>query len=92
MGTSPLEIQKRRQRVTGGTNPAQIPMKPQAVGSASRHLSAPRILKRQGHGLNSSKDALHSGVVKKGARRGNYHIEILLSPYGAGKKDLEGLL
>ena len=28
VGTSSHEIQKRRRRVMGGTNPAQIPMKP----------------------------------------------------------------
>ena len=62
----------------GGTNPAQIPMKPsnrwiRIVSFKTRTMdpqefneSAPCISKRQGRGLDSSKDASHSGVAKKG--------------------------
>ena len=52
----------------GGINPAQIPTKPSNrwICIASFNESAPRVPKRQGRGLDSSKDASHLGMVKKG--------------------------
>ena len=69
---------KRKRRVMGGMNPAQIPMKPsncwiRIVSFKMRNMdpwefneSTPRVSKRQGHGLDSSKDASHSGMIKRG--------------------------
>ena len=92
VGTSPLEIQKRRQRVMSRTNLAQIPMKPPNRWIRIASFKRTSYTEMSRTWLEQFKRRLTFRGGKKGARRGNYHIEILLSPHGVGKKDLEGLL
>ena len=86
VGTSPLEIQKRRQRVMSRTNLAQIQMKPPnrwiRIASFKRTLYTETSRTR----LEQFKRCLTFRGGKKGVRRGNYHIEILLSPMEQKKR------
>ena len=81
-----FNLYKSPRKTTNEISPTQFPKQSLAVGFA-----LPRVPKRQERGLDKLKECLTTKNSAKWARKGNHHIEILLSSHGEEKKNLEGL-